>query len=143
MTLIFTDCYSIDIPLLYVHPYVLRSIHNVRWGEKKGGENSPPPSKSMNEFYPKIGFHLPWVGYFVLDNNQVVGTGGFTGPPKDGKVEIAYWTFKQFEGKGVASFTCSELILKLFDICNVEREIKRICNPRKASEPYSLNLFTV
>jgi [ribosomal protein S5]-alanine N-acetyltransferase len=65
---------------------------------------------SMNEFYPKIGFHLPWVGYFVLDNYQVVGTGGFTGPPKDGRVEIAYWTFKGFEGKGVASFVCRELV---------------------------------
>jgi [ribosomal protein S5]-alanine N-acetyltransferase len=65
---------------------------------------------SMNEFYPKIGFHLPWVGYFVLDSNEVVGTGGFTGPPKNGKIEIAYWTFKQFEGKGIASFTCRELI---------------------------------
>jgi ribosomal-protein-alanine N-acetyltransferase len=39
-----------------------------------------------------------------------VGTCGFTGQPKDGKVEIAYWTFKEFEGQGVASFACNELI---------------------------------
>ena len=65
---------------------------------------------SMHEFYPKIGFNKPWVGYFVIKNNQVVGTGGFIGQPKDGKVEIAYWTFKEFEGQGIASFSCTELI---------------------------------
>ncbi len=64
----------------------------------------------MDEYYPKIGFNKPWVGYFVFNNNQVVGTGGFTGQPKDGKVEIAYWTFKEFEGQGIASFACKELI---------------------------------
>jgi [ribosomal protein S5]-alanine N-acetyltransferase len=36
-------------------------------------------SSSMNDFYPKIGFNMPWVGYFVFDHHQVVGTGGFTG----------------------------------------------------------------
>lgn len=65
---------------------------------------------SMNEYYPVIGFHLPWVGYFVISNNKVLGTGGFAGQPKDGKVEIAYWTFKEFEGQGVASFACKELV---------------------------------
>ena len=65
---------------------------------------------SMHEFYPQIGFNKPWVGYFVIKNNQVVGTGGFIGQPKDGKVEIAYWTFKEFEGQGIASFSCTELI---------------------------------
>ena len=66
---------------------------------------------SMEEYYPKIGFNKPWVGYFVFKNNQVVGTGGFIGQPKDGIVEIAYWTFKKFEGQGIASFTCKALIL--------------------------------
>lgn len=65
---------------------------------------------AMNEYYPKIGFNKPWVGYFVFKNNQVVGTGGFTGQPQGGKVEIAYWTFKAFEGQGIASFVCKQLI---------------------------------
>jgi [ribosomal protein S5]-alanine N-acetyltransferase len=62
------------------------------------------------DYYPKTGYNPPWVGYFVLMQNQVVGTCGFTGKPRHGKVEIAYWTFKQFEGQGVASFSCKELI---------------------------------
>lgn len=65
---------------------------------------------SMNEYYPQIGFNLPWVGYFVVKDNQIVGTGGFTGQPKNGSVEIAYWTFKAFEGQGIASNTCKELV---------------------------------
>jgi [ribosomal protein S5]-alanine N-acetyltransferase len=65
---------------------------------------------SMNEFYHEIGFHFPWVGYFVIKDGHVVGTGGFTGPPQEGCVEIAYWTFKEFENQGVASFTCQALV---------------------------------
>lgn len=61
-------------------------------------------------YYPQIGFNLPWVGYLVVRQNQVVGSCSFKGQPKDGKVEIAYWTFKKFEGQGIASFACKELI---------------------------------
>jgi [ribosomal protein S5]-alanine N-acetyltransferase len=61
-------------------------------------------------YYPKAGFSLPWVAYLVLRQDQVIGTCSFTGTPKDGKVEIAYWTFKEFEGQGIASFACKELI---------------------------------
>ena len=67
--------------------------------------------KSYEEYYPKIGYNLPWVGYFVVRDNQIVGSCGFTGQPKEGKVEIAYWTFKDYEGQGIASFSCKELVL--------------------------------
>lgn len=62
------------------------------------------------DYYPKIGFHLPWVAYLIIRENQVVGSCSFTGQPNGGKVEIAYWTFKEFEGQGIASFACKELI---------------------------------
>ena len=62
------------------------------------------------DYYPKIGFNLPWVAYLVVRQSQVVGSCSFTGQPSNGKVEIAYWTFKEFEGQGVASFACKELI---------------------------------
>jgi [ribosomal protein S5]-alanine N-acetyltransferase len=64
----------------------------------------------MTEYYTEIGFNSPWVGYFVIRDNQVVGTGGFTGSPKEGSVEVAYWTFKEFERQGVALFTCKTLV---------------------------------
>eukprot|EP01035_Chromulina_nebulosa_P036414 gene36414-49050_t len=67
--------------------------------------------KTYDGYYLKIGYHLPWVGYFVIKENQVVGSCGFTGQPKGGKVEIAYWTFDEFEGQGIANFACKALIL--------------------------------
>lgn len=62
------------------------------------------------EYYPLTGFTIPWVAYFIIRQNQVLGSCGFTGKPRDGRVEIAYWTFKEFEGQGIASFACKELI---------------------------------
>jgi ribosomal-protein-alanine N-acetyltransferase len=61
-------------------------------------------------YYSKIGFNLPWVAYLLIRQKEVVGTCGFTGQPINGKVEIAYWTFKEFEGQGIASFACKALI---------------------------------
>jgi [ribosomal protein S5]-alanine N-acetyltransferase len=66
--------------------------------------------KSYDDYYQIIDFNLPWVGYFVVRQNDIVGSCGFTGKPKEGKVEIAYWTFKEFEGQGIASFSCKELV---------------------------------
>jgi RimJ/RimL family protein N-acetyltransferase len=62
------------------------------------------------DYYPKAGFILPWIGYFVLRDGLVVGSCGFTGKPVNGKVEIAYWTFKKYERQGVASFSCKQLV---------------------------------
>lgn len=62
------------------------------------------------DFYPKTGFNIPWVGYFVARQDKIVGSCGFVGQPKEGIVEIAYWTFQEFEGQGIASFACKELV---------------------------------
>ena len=86
------------------------NINEDKTNENYSSENCQQLISSMNEYYPKIGFNKPWVGYFVFKHNIVVGAGGFTGQPKDGKVEIAYGTFKEFEGQGIASFACKELI---------------------------------
>jgi ribosomal-protein-alanine N-acetyltransferase len=66
--------------------------------------------KSYPDYYFKTGYNPPWIGYLVFRQDTVVGVGGFTGQPKDGRVEIAYGTFKAYEGQGIASFTCQQLI---------------------------------
>ncbi len=66
--------------------------------------------KSYPDYYYKTGYNPPWTGYFVIDDDKVVGVGGFIGAPVDGKVEIAYGTFKRYEGQGIASFSCKELL---------------------------------
>ena len=65
---------------------------------------------TYRNYYKEIGFNDPWVGYFIVDGETVVGTCGFTGAPKENRVEIAYYTFKPFEGRGIASFACRQLI---------------------------------
>ena len=62
------------------------------------------------DYYPKIGYHPPWIGYFIKRNGQIVGACGFTGPPKENRVEVSYWTFKDYEGQGIATGACQHLV---------------------------------
>jgi ribosomal-protein-alanine N-acetyltransferase len=53
-----------------------------------------------------------WGGYLVVDpgTSTVVGTCGFkTGPTDEGVVEIAYFTFPEFEGQGFATAMAARL----------------------------------
>jgi len=73
-----------------------------------------PYCQSLFEAYPayyyKVGYDPPWIGYFVLRDEKVIGVGGFVSKPVDGRVEIAYGTHPEFENQGIASFTCRQLI---------------------------------
>ncbi len=60
--------------------------------------------------YRRIGYVEPWVGYVAVDGPYGVGGGAFVGAPKDGCVEIAYYTLKEFEGRGYATKTVAGLI---------------------------------
>jgi len=62
------------------------------------------------DMYTTSGFHKPWVGYLVVDSDVIVGAAGYTGVPENNEVEISYFTFQEYEGKGYATFACSELI---------------------------------
>ena len=62
------------------------------------------------KMYDERGFVPPWVGYFALADGVVVGICAFPAVPNDGRVEIAYFTFPDFEGRGVATMMARELI---------------------------------
>ncbi|HKY92282.1 MAG TPA: GNAT family N-acetyltransferase, partial [Nevskiaceae bacterium] len=66
----------------------------------------PPAARDVLEgmavLYEAEGFHKPWIGYLVDRDGDVVGTCAFKGPPKDGRVEIAYHTFPEYENRGMA-----------------------------------------
>lgn len=62
------------------------------------------------EFYVQVGYEPPWVGYLACEDGVFLGTCGFKGPPRDGLVEIAYFTFPEFEGHGIATCMASELV---------------------------------
>lgn len=55
----------------------------------------------------------PWDGYLTVDSDTraVIGACGFKGAPSpDGDVEIAYFTFPDFERRGYATTMARELI---------------------------------
>lgn len=62
--------------------------------------------------YRKTGFVRPWVGYLAEEDCQVVGTCAFKTPPKKGRVEIAYFTFPDYQGRGLATRMARLLIEK-------------------------------
>jgi RimJ/RimL family protein N-acetyltransferase len=79
----------------------------------KDGQNGEDCRKLLDmwdDYYPKIGYHPPWLGYFIKRNGQIVGACGFTGPPKGNRVEVSYWTFTDYEGQGIATEACKQLV---------------------------------
>jgi [ribosomal protein S5]-alanine N-acetyltransferase len=62
------------------------------------------------ELYQRIGFEPPWVSYVANDSGTGVGGGAFVGAPRDGLVEIAYFTLPQYQRQGYASQTARELV---------------------------------
>lgn len=60
--------------------------------------------------YEGAGSYPPWMGYLVLENDTIVGTCAFRSPPRNGEVEIAYFTFPESEGRGLATKMARHLI---------------------------------
>ena len=57
-----------------------------------------------------MGFDPPWIGYVSIVDGQPVGGGGFKGPPQGNRIEIAYYTLPDLEGRGHATATAKELL---------------------------------
>ena len=62
------------------------------------------------DMYRTSGYVQPWIGYLAVDEARIVGTCAFKCAPVDGRVEIAYFTFPEFEGHGIATAMAKELI---------------------------------
>lgn len=65
---------------------------------------------SQLALYRRNGARAPWIGYFVRSGDSIMGVCSFTGPPKDGAAEIAYFTFPPYEGRGVSSAAAARLV---------------------------------
>lgn len=52
----------------------------------------------------------PWAGYLVKEGGQYVGTCAYKSQPVQGVVEIAYFTFPEHQGRGVATQMARRLI---------------------------------
>jgi len=62
------------------------------------------------DLYRRIGYEPPWASYAAVDSGHGVGGGAFVGAPRDGLVEIAYFTLPQFQRRGYATQTATHLV---------------------------------
>lgn len=77
---------------------------------------SKPECREVLSVYPRyyelVGYQKPWIGYFASMNGEdIVGAAGYKGGPKDGKIEIAYGVFEPYQGQGLATQICLQLVL--------------------------------
>lgn len=79
------------------------------WSEPLAGMAADMAERT-GKYYGHVGFAPPFVGYLVEEGGTLIGSAGFKGGPKEGRVEIAYVTFPEFEGRGVATATASALL---------------------------------
>lgn len=70
---------------------------------------------AYTSLYSSFGFMRPWLGYFASMDSVCIGTCGFKGPPQDARVEIAYFTFSEYEGRGYATSMARALIGKAWE----------------------------
>lgn len=68
-----------------------------------------PPTDLLKEvvaatqaLYAATGAAAPWLSYLAERDGTPVGICSFKGPPHEGLVEIAYFTFPENEGQGIA-----------------------------------------
>lgn len=59
--------------------------------------------ETTRQMYDQTGYDPPWIGYLAIDNGRAMGTCAFKSAPENGRVEIAYFTFPDCEGRGVAT----------------------------------------
>jgi len=70
-------------------------------------EVSQAVARHSLEFMRTFSLETPahWFGHFAIEaeTQQMVGVCSLKGPPVEGKVEIAYYTFPGFEGRGIGT----------------------------------------
>lgn len=87
-------------------------------------------------FEERVAASPPWGGYLVVDraDEVVVGTCGFKGnPTPDATVEIAYFTFPEYEGRGFATATARELVRIAADARRVRAVLAHTLPERNSS----------
>jgi len=62
------------------------------------------------DLYRRVGYQYPWVSYIASVCGCGVGGGAFVGAPRDGMVEIAYFTLQEFQGRGHATQIAQQLV---------------------------------
>ena len=90
--------------LLPIHP---TAAENAAFANHPDCQDSVAPTL---DFYQRVGYEPPWIGYYARIDDNLVGAAGFKGPPRNGQVEIAYGTFPAYQHQGVGTQMCRELV---------------------------------
>lgn len=73
-----------------------------------------PDARDMLEatvdFYRSVGFAEPWISYLAVSSSTAVGICSFKSAPVEGCVEIGYFTFPGYEGRGIATAMATGLV---------------------------------
>ncbi|PLK45680.1 GNAT family N-acetyltransferase [Emticicia sp. TH156] len=62
------------------------------------------------EFYEKVGYHPPWICYFVMEEGKIIGSAAIKGKPINSTIEIAYGTMDGYRNRGVGTEICRLLV---------------------------------
>lgn len=73
---------------------------------------------ALHRLYRQTGASEPWIAYLARENAgdhpgddaPIVGTCSFKSGPRDGRVEIAYFTFPGHEGRGIGRRLAAALV---------------------------------
>ena len=89
------------------------------------------------EFMRTFSLETPahWFGYFAIEGEtqQMVGTCSFKGPPDGGVLEIAYFTFPGFEGRGIGTEMARFLLERARTLTGITAVIAHTLPERNAS----------
>ena len=92
-------------------------------------------AKATLDLYGKAAAVAPWLSYFALreSDNTLLGICSFKTPPVQGLVEIAYFTFPDYEGQGVATVMARELLKIAFGEYEVQAVLAHTLPEENAS----------
>ncbi|NNM01663.1 MAG: GNAT family N-acetyltransferase [Gammaproteobacteria bacterium] len=75
-----------------------------------GGELSAPAAEATLSFCAGSGFNEPCNSYMGVSGSDAMGVCSFKSAPLNGRVEIAYFVFPAFAGRGCAKAMAAQLV---------------------------------
>lgn len=100
-------------PLNMLHTSLI--LHPILENGTVPGKNRLPETaenvcSQTARLYASVGYTEPWIGYLAEIGGCIVGGCAFTSAPKSGRVEIAYYTFPDYENRGIGTMMANELV---------------------------------
>jgi RimJ/RimL family protein N-acetyltransferase len=102
-----------------------------------GGEHDADAARFFRSALAQDPTAAPWLAHYVCEDNQLVGSAGFFGPPQDGTTEVGISICERSRNRGIATATVRVLIDKA-SIIVFERSGFQLDNPEPDADGYLL-----